>query len=117
MRCQALFSLRTITPNVPPPDIALSIIEAGNLANVGPMEAVAGAVAIQKLWQGRHGNRCFRLLRPCRCHSDCLGNLVHTESDIEDAIEQDAAIPYKFPDNLTLALGLLHATQGIMSKP
>ncbi|MCP4114106.1 MAG: UPF0280 family protein [Desulfobacteraceae bacterium] len=40
-----LTSLAPVNAKFPVPDIAMSMIEAGKLANVGPMAAVAGAVA------------------------------------------------------------------------
>lgn len=155
-----LTSLAPVKAKFPTPDIAISMIEAGQLANVGPMAAVAGAVAEftgKKLLEdsnevivenggdifmkldtdavfGIHaGNSVLSMKTGVRiqnpgspialCTSSgtlghsksfgradaatvvarscaladaaatALGNRVNTESDIEAAIEQGAAIP------------------------
>lgn len=155
-----LTSLVPVKAKFPTPDIAVSMIEAGKLANVGPMAAVAGAVAEftgRKLLEAsnevivENGGDIFMKLDTdavfgihagdsvlsmktgvrlqnqdspiALCTSSgtlghsksfgradaatvvshscaladatatALGNLVNTESDIEAAIEQGAAIP------------------------
>jgi hypothetical protein len=155
-----LTSLAPVKAKFPAPDIAISMIEAGKLANVGPMAAVAGAVAEftgKKLLETSNevivenggdifmkldteavfgiyaGNSVLSMKTGVRIQnqgktvalctssgtlghsksfgradaatvvsSSCaladatataLGNLVNTESDIEYAIEQGAAIP------------------------